>query len=290
MGSPLAGTDLAPWVPVAVAFAVSTFTSLGGVSGAFLLMPFQVSVLGVAGPSATATNHLYNVVATPGGVWRYHRDRRVLWPLALVIVTGAIPGVWLGAWLRVHHLSDPARFRLFLGAVLLGLSVRLLIDAARWRGAAARPPSAGGIVVRESSLTRIAYEFAGAHHAVRTLAVAAMSLAVGIVGGIYGIGGGAMLAPFLVSAFRLPVHSIAGATLASTLATSAAAVAGYTVLAPGHTAAPDWRLGLLLGAGGLAGTYLGARLQRRVPAVAIKLVLAACCGAIALRYLVPGGR
>ncbi len=289
MGSPLAGADLAPWVPVVVAFAVSSFTSLGGVSGAFLLMPFQMSVLGVAGPSATATNHLYNVVATPGGVWRYHRDRRVLWPLALVIVGGAIPGVWLGAFLRVSHLSDPGRFKLFVGLVLLGLGARLLVDAVRSRGAVARPP-AGGVVVREAGLARIAYEFAGAHHAVRTLAVAGMSLAVGVVGGIYGIGGGALLAPFLVSAFRLPVHSIAGATLAGTLATSAAAVAGYTVLAPGGAAAPDWRLGLLLGAGGLAGTYLGARLQRRVPAVAIKLLLAACCGAIALRYLAPGGR
>jgi len=289
VGPPLAGAEIAPWVPVAVAFAISTFTSLGGVSGAFLLMPFQVSVLGLAGPSASATNHLYNVVATPGGVWRYHRDRRVLWPLAWVIVAGAIPGVWLGAWLRVRYLSDPARFKLFLGAVLLALGMRLAADAARSRGAQPRPPAAEGVVVRHAGLARIAYEFGGAHCAVPTPAVAALSLAVGIVGGIYGIGGGALLAPFLVSLFRLPVHTIAGAALAGTFVTSAAAVAGYAALAPGQGAAPDWRLGLLFGAGGLAGTYLGARLQRRVPAVAIKLVLAACCGGAALRYLlVPG--
>lgn len=289
MGS-LAGVDLAPWVPVVVAFAVSTVTSMGGVSGAFLLMPFQVSVLGLAGPSATATNHLYNVVAAPGGVWRYWRDRRVLWPLVAVIVGGAVPGVWLGAWLRVRHLSDPARFKLFLAAVLLFLGVRLLLDVARRRDAGSPPPAAAGVAVRESSLARIAYEFAGVRHEVGTPAVAAMSVAVGVVGGIYGIGGGALLAPFLVTAFRLPVHTIAGATLAGTLATSLAAVAGYSVLAPGNAAAPDWVLGLLLGGGGLAGTSLGARLQRRVPAGAIKLLLAACCVAIALRYLVPGAR
>jgi len=288
VGFPLAGADLAPWVPVAVAFAVSTFTSLGGVSGAFLLMPFQVSVLGLAGPSASATNHLYNLVATPGGVWRYQRDRRVLWPLASVIAAGAIPGVWLGAWLRVRHLSDPARFKMFLGAVLLALAARLLADVARERAAPPRPPAAEGIVTHPAGLARIAYEFAGAHYAVRTPAVVALSVAVGVVGGIYGIGGGALLAPFLVSLFRLPVHSIAGAALAGTFATSAAAVAGYSVLAPAGAAAPDWRLGLLFGVGGLAGTYLGARLQRRVPAGAIKLTLAACSGAAALRYLVPG--
>jgi len=288
VGHPLAGAELASWIPVAVAFFVSTFTSLGGVSGAFLLMPFQVSVLGLAGPSASATNHLYNVIATPGGVGRYQRDRRVLWPLVWVIVAGATPGVWLGAWLRVRHLSDPARFRAFMGAVLLALGARLLLAGVRSRGAEPRPPAAEGVVVRQAGLARIAYEFSGVRYQAPTAALAALSLAVGIVGGIYGIGGGALLAPFLVSVFRLPVHTIAGATLAGTFTTSAAAVVGYTVLAPGHGSAPDWRLGLLFGVGGLAGTYLGARLQRRVPAAAINLALAACCGAAALRYLAAG--
>lgn len=288
MGPPLAGAEIAPWVPVAVAFAVSALTSLAGVSGAFLLMPFQVSVLGLAGPSATATNHLYNVVATPGGVWRYQRDRRVLWPLVAVIAAGAVPGVWLGAWLRVRHLADPARFKLFLGAVLLALGARLLADAARRGGAAGPPPPGEGVATLEAGLARIAWRFAGARYAVRTAAVAALSLAIGIVGGIYGIGGGALLAPFLVSAFGLPVHSVAGACLAGTFATSAAAVAGFAALGPGEAAAPDWRLGLLFGVGGLAGTYAGARLQPHLPARAIKLALAILCGAAALRYLLAG--
>lgn len=64
-------------------------------------------------------------------MWRYQRDRRVLWPLASVIVAGAIPGVWLGAWLRVRYLSDPARFKLLLGAVLAaccgGAALRYLL-------------------------------------------------------------------------------------------------------------------------------------------------------------------
>jgi len=287
VGLPLDGAELAPWIPVAVGFTLSTFTSLGGVSGAFLLVPFQVSVLGLAGPAASATGHLYNVVATPGGVWRYQRDRRVLWPLAAVIAAGAVPGVWLGAWVRVRHLADPGRFRLFLGAVLAALAVRLLLDAARRRGQPPHPPATAGIMARRSGLDRIAYEFAGVPYAARTAAVAALSLAVGVVGGIYGIGGGALMSPFLVSLFRLPVHSVAGAALAGTFAASAAAVAGYSALAPGLAAAPDWRLGLLLGVGGLAGTALGARLQRHVPAAAIQLALAALCGAAAARYLSP---
>jgi hypothetical protein len=285
MHFPVAGVELHPLMPVAVAFGISAFTSLGGVSGAFLLMPFQVSVLGFAGPAASATNHLYNLVATPGGVWRYARESRIVWPLVAVIVAGAIPGVLGGAWLRVHYLHDPARFRLFLALVLLYLGVRLALDALR--GKRSRPAAMlEGVVVRERSRRHIAYEFAGTRYVVRTVEAAALSAGVGIVGGIYGIGGGALIAPFLVSVFRLPVHTVAGAALAATFATSAAAVGAYLLVGSAAGGAiPDWRLGLLFGLGGLAGTYVGARAQRFVPARPIQWLLAACTLGPAVGYL-----
>jgi uncharacterized protein len=60
-----------------------------------LLLPFQVSVLGTPSPAVTPTNLLYNVVATPGALYRYWRQghlpdtviRRVLG--ALVVAIGA---------------------------------------------------------------------------------------------------------------------------------------------------------------------------------------------------------
>ena len=105
MHFPVAGIDLNPLIPPAVAFAISFFTSMGGVSGAFLLLPFQVSVLGFTSPAVSATNHLFNVVATPGGVWRYSREGRMVWPLAWIIILGTLPGVLVGALLRVYVLN-----------------------------------------------------------------------------------------------------------------------------------------------------------------------------------------
>jgi uncharacterized protein len=43
---PISGIEVSPIIPVIVAFYVSFVTSMGGVSGAFLLLPFQVSILG----------------------------------------------------------------------------------------------------------------------------------------------------------------------------------------------------------------------------------------------------
>ena len=104
MHFPVADIEVFPLVPVAVAFVVSAITSMGGVSGAFVLLPFQVSVLGFTGPAVTPTNHLFNVVGIPSGVWRYARERRMLWPLTLLILTGTVPGVVAGSLARIFLL------------------------------------------------------------------------------------------------------------------------------------------------------------------------------------------
>lgn len=59
---------------LAASFLVATIASPAGVSGAVLLLPFQVGVLGTPSPAVTPTNLLYNVVATPGAFYRYWRQ------------------------------------------------------------------------------------------------------------------------------------------------------------------------------------------------------------------------
>ena len=49
--------------------------------------------------------------------------------------------------------------------------------------------------------------------------------------------------------------------------------------------APDWLLGLLFGVGGAAGMYCGARMQKHVPARAIKWMLVTVILFVALSYL-----
>ena len=128
-------------------------------------------------------------------------------------------------------------------------------------------------------------------HSVSTRKLALLSLAVGLVGGIYGIGGGAIMAPFLVSFFALPVYAVAGATLFATFLTSVAGVSFYFLLAPFYpdmAVAPDWRMGLLVGLGGMCGMYLGARCQKYMPATLLKCLLAAILLFTAIRYLGQG--
>ncbi len=299
---PVSGVHTQIWLPPLVAFVVSFFTSMGGVSGAFLLLPFQMSFLNFTSPAVSPTNLVFNVVAIPSGVWRYLREGRMVWPLTWVVVLGTLPGVVIGCFIRLHWLPDPKPFKAFVGCVLLYIGARLVVDARKALKAAktARQgprleaqPVAEDFTTEtvEFSLRRVAYTFQGRQHAASAPGIFSLAFIVGVVGGVYGIGGGAIIAPFFVAIYGLPVHTVAGAALMGTFITSVAGVAFYQALAfiPAYAhmaVAPDWLLGALFGLGGVCGMYLGARTQRFVPAVWIKLGLSLLLIYVAGRYLV----
>jgi uncharacterized membrane protein YfcA len=116
---PVSGVETYIFIPPLVALVVSFFTSMGGVSGAFLLLPFQMSFLNFTSPSVSATNFVFNIVAIPSGVYRYLKESRMAWPLTWVVIIGTLPGVFIGYYLRVLYLPDPRSFKLFVGCVLL---------------------------------------------------------------------------------------------------------------------------------------------------------------------------
>jgi uncharacterized protein len=110
-------------------------------------------------------------------------------------------------------------------------------------------------------------------------------MAVGVIGGIYGLGGGSLLSPILVGR-GLPVPTVAPAALTSTFVTSIAGATTYAVLAatnPVLGIAPDLAIGIAAGVGGLAGGYLGARLQPLFPEPVLRTVLGVLAIATAAR-------
>ncbi|MEE9611196.1 MAG: sulfite exporter TauE/SafE family protein, partial [Desulfatiglandales bacterium] len=275
MHFPVSGIDVFPAIPPIVAFVISFFTSMGGVSGAFLLLPFQVSVLDFTSPAVSPTNLVYNIVAIPSGVYRYIKERRMAWPLAWIIIAGTLPGVFIGVISRIKYLPDPKNFKIFVGCVLFYIAIRLLYDLTPKAGARKKKTkeleesfkkrsnlvrsqkdygSTGHLAIRtvKFSLTKYTYEFYGETFSFNPVILFALTFAVGIIGGSYGIGGGAIIAPFLMAIFGLPVYTIAGAALLGTFLTSVTGVTFYTIIAPmyAHTGlaiAPDWRLGALFG-------------------------------------------
>jgi uncharacterized protein len=247
-------------VAVIAALVIAAATVPAGISGAVLLLPFQVSILGTPSPAVTPTNLLYNVVATPGALWQYWRQGQRGGQLLRPLLIGTLPGVVIGSTIRVELLPAPRPFDVAVAVVLLPMGCWLLL---------ARRPEPRGHPWR---LTGEPLVFVAA--------------AVGCVGGIYGIGGGSILAPILIGTGRSTTE-VAPATLASTFLTSIAGVVTFVLLATQSrgSISPDWPVGIALGVGGLCGGYAGARLQPRLPELAVRRLLGIVVLAIGVRYI-----
>ena len=241
---------------------IATVTAPVGVSGAVFLLPVQLSVLQVPNPSVTPTNLLFNVIAGPGALLKYRRNGQLTGRLARQLLVGTVPGVIVGAVIRVYLVPGARPFRIIAGVVLLSLGVWLL-----------RRTLAPGHL--HSSLTDN-----------RLLLLA---LGVGVVGGVYGIGGGSILSPILVGS-GMAFATVAPAALASTFVTSIVGAITYAVLASfaSGSIAPDWSIGIACGLGGLVGGYLGAFVQPHVPEKALRLLLGGLAMTIGCLYLVQG--
>jgi uncharacterized protein len=167
-------------------------------------------------------------LVAPGALYRYWRQHQTGGRLALVLIARTVPGVIAGSVIRVELLPGPRVFELVVAAVLLPLGLWLTLT---------RPPG----TIPEPALILLA-------------------AAVGCVGGIYGIGGGSILAPILIGTGRPPAQA-APPALASTFVTSVAGVVTFTILSI-HIhgpMAPVWPTGIALGVGGLASWYLPGR-------------------------------
>lgn len=307
---PVAGIEVSPWIPFMAGFAVAFVCSMGGVSGANLLLPFQVSVLGFTSPAVSATNHLFNIVAIPSGVYRYIKEGRMVWPLTWIVIAGTVPGVFIGVFFRIRYLPDPTHFRIFAGLVLLYIGYVMirslvkgpvhgtdkassekrfqeLVKRFHRMDAATREPLPR-VQLNHFGLKKVEYSFYGEKITAPSMGIFILSAIVGIIGGMYGIGGGAIIAPFFVAVFHLPVYTIAGACLMSTFITSVVAALFFQFLAPFYpdmTVAPDWILGFTMGVGGMIGMYAGARTQKFIPAKIIKWLLAAILVFTGSRYV-----
>jgi uncharacterized protein len=248
---------------LAAAYVIAVVATPAGISGAVLLLPFQVSVLGTPSPAVTPTNLLYNVVATPGALYRYWRQGQSGGRLALVLIAGTLPGVVAGSVIRVELLPGPHVFDLVVACALVPLGAWLSVSRPAAARAHVRPVPRPVLVV--------------------------LAAGVGCVGGIYGIGGGSILAPILIGSGRRPAE-VAPAALAATFVTSVAGVITFTILAArSHgPVAPDWPTGIALGLGGLSGAYTGARLQSRLPETLIRRLIGVLVIAIGARYLWAG--
>ncbi len=273
---PIADVEVAWYIPPLFTMCLSFFTGMAGLSGAFLIMPFQVEVLGYVTPSVSATNQFYNFISIPNSLYRYYKEKRLLMPLSLAILCGLVPGSILGTAIRAFILTDQSDFRIYSFFIFLYLTFNMTRDYLRKDTQKTKPKDPYSLKIIENTLEKCTFSFDGKTYSYKVRSIVLLTAAIATIGTSYGIGGGVFLAPLILYYFRIPVYITAAPMLLLTLASSFISVSCSTIFAlffPSNGLMPDFMLGALFGIGGLIGMTAAARVQKYVPESKIKLML-----------------
>jgi uncharacterized membrane protein YfcA len=256
---------------------LGAFGTLIGAGGGFLLVPLLLLLYPDEAPATVTSVSLAVVFFNAlSGSWAYARQHRIDYRTGLAFAAAASPGAIIGA-IVVGRLSRGFFDPLF-GGVLVALALFIVVRPGSKTDAplAFRPGMTRRVVV-EATGTRYEYNF----FLWQGLAI---SVVVGFVSSLFGIGGGIIHVPAMVEVLHFPVHV---ATATSHFILAILALEGSAVHLVDGTLGPDNSLNqvLLLTIGVIPGAQVGAKLSHRVQGTLIIRLLGIALLFVGIRLL-----
>lgn len=209
-----------------------TLALIGG-GGSILAVPLLVYLVGVPSTHlAIGTSAVAVALNAASGLASHARLGTVKWPCAIVFAAAGIAGALLGASLG-KRLGGTELLALF-GLAMIGIGIYMVVF---------RPElAAEDVRLTPATAARLLPRLLG------------FGLGVGLLSGFFGIGGGFLIVPGLMLATGMALQNAIGTSLFAVTAFGLATAASYA-----WSGLVDWRLALLVIAGGLIGSLIGAR-------------------------------
>jgi uncharacterized membrane protein YfcA len=261
---------------IPVGFIIGTYGTLIGAGGGFVLVPMLILLYPQESPEVITSISLAVVFFNAlSGSLAYMRLKRVDYRSGLLFAAATIPGAILGA-LTTSFIPRPL-FDIFLGLMLIAASIFLILHTHK-KGEKERGILEGGLVRNLVEVDGTTHTFSYSP----TVGIG-LSLVVGYVSSLLGIGGGIIHVPALVHLLNFPVHV---ATATSHFILAIMALTGTVV----HIATGAFHHGIrrtiALAIGVLIGAQLGALLSSRIKGIWIIRGLAIALGLVGIRILI----
>jgi hypothetical protein len=222
------------YVGIAAAVGVGVLLGLLGGGGSILTVPLLVYVLGVEPRTAIAMSLVVVGVTSASGALLHARAGRVRWRTALVFGSGGMTGAFVGG--RINPFIPSTLLLLLFAGVMVAAAVAML------RRKDTPPSSASTSAPEVIPVTR----------------VLAQGVAVGLLSGLVGAGGGFLIVPAL-ALVGLPTPVATATSLVVIALQSAAGFVGHL----GHAPLP-WALTGAVLAAAMTGSLVGGRLAGHI--------------------------
>lgn len=238
---------------IVVAIITSFAGALLGLGGGVLFVPIMLLFAGKlsgfewADPQAIVGISLIAMIfTTMTSTVSNFRKGLVDFRLGFYLVTGSVPGGIVGSWLNRYVEVD--NFPLYFGILLLLISSLFLIEPKKNQEEAEHGNGTLRILVVNGTAFR--YRIAWMQPFI-------IAFFVGILSGLFGIGGGSMIVPSLILLFGVPAHIAIATSLFMIIFSSG--VGSVTHIALGHI---PWHYVAYVVPGAIVGGWLGAHVNQ----------------------------
>ncbi len=256
---------------VVLGFIVGNVGTLIGAGGGFIIVPLLMILYGFSPQHAIGTSMVVVFLNALSGTFAYMAQKRIDYELGIKFSVFAVPGVVTGAF--AAQSFNVTVFSVLFAFLLLLLAYSLIFVEEFYLIC-----ENSGIVPKR----RMIYDAVGKVHVYSPdVSIGyAGSLLVGIISGLFGIGGGLIHVP-LMSFLGIPIHIAAATSHFMIVITS---FFGVLIFAGLKTIDIDYAI--FLGVGSIAGAYFGAKLALLTRSNVIKKVIASILVLVVLKLVI----
>ncbi|MFC7746097.1 sulfite exporter TauE/SafE family protein [Lentibacillus kimchii] len=246
---------------IVVALIAAFIGSLVGLGGGVIVIPVMLFLHSYSDAFAWATPQvivglsLISIVFTAiSSSISYYRNGQINSRIGLLFLIGSIPGGILGSWLNQFINTD--HFTLYFGILMIALSFLFLLKRDRQREERSKTPIVSVVII---------------------------SLIVGVLSGLFGIGGGAIIVPAMIFLFGLSVHTSAATSMFVIVFISI--MSAGTHIALGHI---EWEYVIFFIVGAWIGGTIGAKVNQHIKSNVLEWILRIMLIVVGIRLIFEG--
>lgn len=257
--------------------------SLVGAAGGILASFGLITLIGVTDansvkPMAQILTLATAAVFVPG----YIRRKATVIPLALMLSVGGVMGAILGSTLSSKYLGEMSTFKPLFGVLTLFIAAQISWDifqqhGKEYKASSACPKGVNNVRVKNSA---IHFSYADKNYDVNLWTPWLAGFLIAIIASAFGVGGGFLLVPFMVSFLSMPMFIIPATAAIVIFISGAISVTNYLYMG----AQVDWPTLYYLIAGGIIGSIVGPKINRLMQDSWLKIFLASVLSLIGLKY------
>jgi uncharacterized membrane protein YfcA len=290
------------------AFIIGVLFVIMGAAGGLFTAAFQITVIGTKGPiginagnTIKPTNLFLTMCSPITGLMTFIKEKRFATPVAIPFAIGIVTGAFfIGPPLSAKYLNLAA-FKFYLGIICLVIGTKLFIEslpssiekkkamkaivqkfnnAVKEAKESGKAMQMGSIEFDKFNPIKFDIRFWGETFVAKPLLMLIGGIIMGIIASSFGVGGGFMFMPFMTTFVGYPMYLAVPIALAGTFATSIGAISKYVMM--GYQ--PDWIMAALIAAGAMCGGIVGPKIQKKLPEIFLKRLLAAALILTCLKY------